>query len=189
MKFEAKEVTLNDGRKVILKSHDKGEGQNILDMLVQCAEDTYFLANYPEELENRTVESEEEWIQNGIENPNEIHIGAYVDGKCVGNCGICTVMGFKIKTRHRASFGIGITKQYCNSGLGSIMIKEALTWAKNAGYEQVELGVFSDNKRAFHLYESNGFIQTSIIPKAFKLKDGSYRDEIMMTCFFDSEER
>ena len=38
----------------------------------------------------------------------------------------------------------------------------------------------SDNARAIHLYEKVGFERYGIQPRAFKLKDGTYRDEIIM---------
>ena len=49
------------------------------------------------------------------------------------------------------------------------------------------LGAFLDgklvcegNERGISLYNKKGFIQCGRIPKAFKLKDGTYRDEILM---------
>ena len=48
------------------------------------------------------------------------------------------------------------------------------------GYEQIELGVFADNKRAQNLYKKNGFEVWGNTKNAFKLKDGTYRDEIIM---------
>ena len=48
------------------------------------------------------------------------------------------------------------------------------------GYEQVELGVFSDNKRAQALYKKHGFEVWGYSKNAYKLKDGTYRDEIIM---------
>lgn len=48
------------------------------------------------------------------------------------------------------------------------------------GYEQIELGVFADNKRAQYLYKKNGFEVCGNTKNAFKLKDGTYRDEIIM---------
>ena len=52
--------------------------------------------------------------------------------------------------------------------------------ARANGFEQLELGVYSDNSRAIHLYEKFGFERYGIQPRAFKLKDGTYRDEIIM---------
>ena len=48
------------------------------------------------------------------------------------------------------------------------------------GYEQIELGVFSDNEKAKALYKKYGFEVWGNTKNAFKLKDGTYRDEIMM---------
>ena len=50
---------------------------------------------------------------------------------------------------------------------------------RKGGSEKVEL-VYSDNARAIHLYEKFGFERYGIHPRAFKLKDGTYRDEIIM---------
>lgn len=56
--------------------------------------------------------------------------------------------------------------------------------AKKNGFEQIELGVFADNPRAIHVYEKAGFQKVGIQPRAFKLQDGSYVDEIEMVKFF-----
>lgn len=52
--------------------------------------------------------------------------------------------------------------------------------AKANGFEQLELGVFEDNTEAIHIYEKFGFQKYGVQPRAFKLKDGTYRDEIIM---------
>ena len=58
--------------------------------------------------------------------------------------------------------------------------------AKNApamGYTQMELGVYSDNERAIRLYETLGFERWGVLRCAFRLPDGTYRDEIQMGLF------
>ena len=53
-------------------------------------------------------------------------------------------------------------------------------------YEQLELGVFDDNKRAQALYKKHGFEVWGCSKNAYKLKDGTYRDEIIMgRCYED----
>lgn len=47
----------------------------------------------------------------------------------------------------------------------------------------MKLGVASDNERAIRLYEKKGFRKTGETPKALKLEDGNYYDEILMTKF------
>lgn len=75
------------------------------------------------------------------------------------------------------------------------MLELALEQAWENGFEQLELGVFSDNERAIRLYEKYGFQKTGVSPRAFKLKDGTYRDEILMVrmkkedfFFYDTED-
>ena len=65
------------------------------------------------------------------------------------------------------------------------MLDIALEQAKKNGFEQVELGVFEDNLRAIHLYKKCGFKKVGIQPRAFKLKDGTYRDEVQMVHIFN----
>ena len=70
-------------------------------------------------------------------------------------------------------------------GLGSFMMAIALEQARANGYEQVELGVYSDNARARHLYSKMGFKEYGINPRAFKLPDGTYCDEIIMAYIYE----
>ena len=43
--------------------------------------------------------------------------------------------------------------------------------------------MFADNERAIYLYRKLGFTEMGCIPKAFLLKDGTYRDEVQMVKF------
>ena len=76
--------------------------------------------------------------------------------------------------------GISIEQKYWGCGLGSYLMQLAIDQARANSFEQLELGVYSDNSRAIHLYEKFGFERYGIQPRAFKLKDGTYRDEIIM---------
>ena len=105
------------------------------------------------------------------------------DGSVVGNVGIFPI-GERFKVRHRASLGIAVVQEYWNTGLGTVLINGAIDLARKAGYEQLELGVFSDNSSALHLYQKLGILEVGSMPKAFKLPDGSYSDEIMMVLPF-----
>ena len=63
----------------------------------------------------------------------------------------------QFKVRHRASLGIAVVQECWNTGLGTVLINGAIDLARKAGYEQLELGVFSDNSSAIHLYQKLGF--------------------------------
>ena len=46
--------------------------------------------------------------------------------------------------------------------------------------KEEERGKHEDRTQRIHLYEKFGFERYGIQPRAFKLKDGTYRDEIIM---------
>lgn len=85
-----------------------------------------------------------------------------------------------MKTSHRATIAIAILKDYWNLGIGSAMFEELVAAAQNRGTEIMELEFIEGNDRARHLYEKFGFRVVSEKPNAFKLKDGTYRNEFYM---------
>ena len=88
---------------------------------------------------------------------------------------------FHIKDRHRGTIGIGVTPKYQGVGIGSLLFDEIINIAKNReGATQLELGVIKDNFAAKRLYTSKGFVKTGDVPRAIRLKDGTYLDEEMM---------
>ena len=143
--------------------------------------ETQFLTRYPEECDEDIPQIERE-LALMANDAASFRVSAFYDNHMIGDLGV-TAVGSRIKNHHRAYLGISIQQSYCNMGLGKRMMETALEYAKKIGFEQVELGVFSDNERAIHLYEQVGFVRYGAAPKAFKLKDGSYRDEILMVRF------
>ena len=113
------------------------------------------------------------------ESPVNFEVGAFAGEKLVGEFGVAQLRPH-IKYRHRAVMGISVRKEYWGCGLGSYLMQLAIDQTRANGFEQLELGVYSDNSRAIHLYEKFGFERYGIQPRAFKLKDGTYRDEIIM---------
>ncbi|MGB9756228.1 MAG: GNAT family N-acetyltransferase, partial [Candidatus Bathyarchaeales archaeon] len=52
--------------------------------------------------------------------------------------------------------------------------------ASKMGLKVLTLSAFATNRRAIHVYEKVGFVQTGVIPRKH-FKDGKYIDEIIMT--------
>lgn len=166
---------------VCFKSPSVDDALQLCHLRYTTASETYFMARYPEEVQ-LDVEAMKTRIKQKLDDSQELHIAAYINNQIVGDL-IISKISNNLKLQHRASLGISILKEYCNLGLGHKMIEIALHQAKLNGFEQVELGVFEDNDRAIHLYEKLGFKTIGKIPNAFKLKDGTYRDEILMVNF------
>lgn len=185
MQIQQKEYTLKDGRKIVLRNPEPKDAQSLLDYMKQVSEETHYLVRYPEEVK-MSLQEEENFVERVGHSEKDIMMTAFVGDKVIGNTSIMR-FGEQIKFRHRGSLAIALVKEYWNSGLGTIMMKEVLSYAKEAGFEQVELGVYEDNERAIHLYEKIGFEKCGIIPRAFKLKDDTYRDEVQMIYYIDKE--
>lgn len=183
MIIQPRPITLKDGRKVVLRSAAPEDAKPMIAFLRQIAEETHFLMRYPEEAVSN-VEQEKRFISALQDAPRDFMLCAYDRDRPVGNVSIRAI-GPHIKVRHRGGLGISVIREYWSAGLGTVLMEEAIRLARELSYEQVELGVYSDNERARHLYEKTGFRPCGAIPHAFRLKDGTYRDEIQMVRTLD----
>lgn len=174
-------ATLKNGTTLTLRSPKPADAAQLNAYLRQTSGETHFMVRYPEECD-QTLEAAQSRLQAMLDDERSFMLAAFLDGELVGNCGI-NAMGRQYKMRHRASLGISIKQKAWGLGLGTLLITRALEQAKENGFTQVELGVFEDNNRAQALYRKLGFTEMGRIPKAFLLKDGTYRDEIQMVCF------
>ena len=177
MIFEDKPITLKDGRTAILKSPCVEDAEKLLNYIKKACSETEFLLRYPEEW-NINIEQEEAWINHLRSSSDTLGITCYIDGNITGNCEIRFHGG--IKTSHRATVAIAILQDYWNLGIGSAMFEALISAAENHGTEILELSFLKGNIRAQHLYEKYGFCIVAEIPNAFKLKDGTYLNEIHM---------
>ena len=184
MLYREKEFTLKDGSRVTLRSALKEDAAMIRDFMIKTADQTDFLLSTSDDFRKKTVEDEEKWIESRIGGDGYILI-VMKDDEMIANSDISFLNGH-VKERHRSAVGITVDKNYWNKGVGTIIFEELIKLAKkHEGTEQIELGVISANQRARHLYEKMGFRETGIVPKALKLPDGTYLDEILMTRFLD----
>ena len=177
MKIESRIFTLPNGEVLTVRSLCADDAEALVAFRNAIYSETYFMARYPEEEQN--LEAVRKGLAGSESSALNFEVGAFAGEKLVGEFGVAQVRPH-IKYRHRAVMGISVLKDYWGCGLGSFLMQMAVDQAKANGFEQLELGVFSDNSRAIHLYEKFGFVRCGTMPHAFKLKDGTYRDEIMM---------
>lgn len=178
MKYQEEEITLRDGRKVMFGSAQEKDAQQMIDFMKIVSSETVFMLRYGEEIRD-DVDFEKKLIKDMLDNERGMFLTVFDGDRIVANCHIAPVHEI-IKMRHRCEFGIGIIQEYCDSGLGTIMMTKIIEKAKEWNYEKIELGVFADNKRAIALYKKMGFKEYGRLPKACKLKDGTYIDQVCM---------
>lgn len=157
------------------------DAKSLLEYLHRVHMETDFLMSYPDEIV-KSVEEEKTFLKNFLQDEKQFLLCAFVGEKVIGSVGVGVVL-HKRKGKHRASLGISVCKKYWGKGIGRKLMEEALQKIKFLEYEQVELGVFQNNERAFHLYGTLGFQEWGRVKNAFKQKDGNYQDEVIMGLF------
>lgn len=113
--------------------------------------------------------------------PNSHQFAAVTAGgreKAIGMVGLNVSASPRL--RHSASLGIMVHQDYQNQGVGAALMRTALDLADNwLMLVRVELGVYTDNERAIHLYEKMGFEVEGTRRKA-AIRNGTYVDELVM---------
>ncbi|MDD6794788.1 MAG: GNAT family N-acetyltransferase [Clostridiaceae bacterium] len=178
MKYTEKTIKLKDGTECILRSPEINDAKDMIEYMRMTSGETHFMVRYPEEIK-LTEDKEKELIKETLNSNNDMMIAAFVGGILAGNAGVNCYRNH-IKIKHRAVFGISIKEEFWNLGIGNILVEESIKEARKMGFDQIELTVFSDNIKAQNLYKKHGFEVCGTVKNGYRLKDGSYRDEIMM---------
>lgn len=178
MHFEAKTITLKDGRSATLRNPCKADAQALIDYMIDTAAETDFVLRYPEEIV-MTVEKEEAFIAAVNDSPNDLMIVCEVEGRIAGNCHLA--FGSKIKTRHRGDIAIALYRAFWGLGIGTAMFEAMIAAARaREGVKQLELEFIEGNSRGRALYEKMGFRITAVRPEHICLKDGTLLNEYIM---------
>ena len=183
MFYQAKEFVLKNGLKVVFRSPEVEDAEQLIEQIISTAGTTDYLLSTPEDFDEykRDIKKERDLIEWSKTDRGQWII-VCVDNKIVGNC---SMRFFKhVKDQHRGTIGIALDKDYRGLGIGSILFDEMIKIAKETpGVEQIELDVVDGNERGYRLYKSKGFVETGRIPHQLKLKDGTYLDGINMVLF------
>jgi RimJ/RimL family protein N-acetyltransferase len=177
MKFAPIQVTLKNGIEITLREVLISDAARMIEYVQGFVYESEFVPLVEGEF-NPTLEEEEKILQSYIIRENALFLVAEYDGNIVGNINI-DGQSRKI-LQHTAVFGMGMWKQWQNIGLGTVILTEAIQWAKrNPILEMLWLQVYAENEAGLALYRKMGFIEHGITPNFFKQND-RYYDEILM---------
>ncbi len=171
-------ITLNDERKVQIRSALPGDGVKIHAYLRALGESTPFILTNaadmrePEVYEQNAQKSADGsmYVLNAIDPEN---------GKIIA----CTSLhpGSRAKIAHAAGLGTGVLPEWQGVGLGSWMLNRAIEDMKNRpDILRLELTVMNGNDHARRMYEQAGFAVEGVKPRSIRQPDGSFNDEILM---------
>jgi RimJ/RimL family protein N-acetyltransferase len=166
------QITLRDGRKILLRAARPDDAVDLLDIQRQVFEEG--ISNVSDELE--TLEERKEEIEKLGE--GRLWLVAEHNGKVVGSLELHRSP--PVFLHHHLFLAIELHRKYRGGGIGSALMKQGAAWAKHHGYEFIRLGVLDSNPRAKALYERLGYRAYGHLPNFVKRRDGSYVGDTMM---------
>ena len=162
-----KTVILKTGELCTIRTAVGADAAGVLRCFLGTHEETDNMLTLPGEC-TITEEEERAFLDERAQQTDGVELCAVVDGVLAGMAGFGAI-GQHIKVRHRASFGIGILRDYWGRGIGRALTTACIALAKEAGYRQLELDVVADNAAALALYKSCGFAEYGCNPLGFHI--------------------
>jgi len=109
----------------------------------------------------------------------QVYVCHSLRGEVVG--GFYLKANYSGRSSHIANAAYMICEVYRGKGIGSLLIKASLHFAKDLGLLAMQFNmVLSQNKLAIKLYERLGFNVIGTIPQAVRNPDGSFQDGYVM---------
>lgn len=181
MIIEEKYIRLKNGRNALLCSPRPDDAETLIDFLKKTSAETDFLLRGTED-NVMSIDDERIYIEKNRESEDQLMICCFVDDngeyRFAGNCGLSFNLHRKIA--HRAKIGIAVLKEFWSNGIGTALMNEAEHAARERGVLQLELEFIESNTRARALYEKCGYRTVGVHPDAFRMLDGSFKNEYLM---------
>ncbi len=184
--IEPKTLTLRDGACVKLRSPAEDDAPRLLAYIDAVRRETTGILFAPED-ELPTLEWERNWIRGNREKTGIQIMAEDEAGNMIALCSAGSDARYRI--RHRADIGISVRAAWCERGLGTLLMKELVAWARaEPSVEVLTLGVYADNPRALRVYEKVGFTRDG--ERRWHVKrDGQFVNEVMMSCWVGEQPR
>ena len=177
MKFQPKTYKLKIGKSIKVRVPELDEVQRVIDLKRSYIENTKTIPLVLDEYPNN-VENELRLIADYGESLNSLLLVAEYENEFIGN--IDLTGSKRSKMFHTAMIGMGVKEKWRNQGLGRILMKSVIDWAKNnSEIEIIWLDVYASNELGYTLYRNTGFKVSGIICDFFKDENG-YVDKVQM---------
>ncbi len=182
MKVKPHEIVLKNGEKVTLRSAAVSNAENLLRHLRITHTESYKNLNQSVNFWSQfSVSDEEKNLTDFESSQSKFMLVADFEGQIVGGLGFVGQQSEFLK--HSARIGMSIQHSFCNSGLGTEMMKYALSRGKEGGFHRVELTVRTYNLAGIALYEKSGFKRIGLL-KDIAFIDGQFVDEYSYQLIF-----
>ena len=175
-----KTFTAKDGRNVTLRTLKWEDLDDLMELINSLVDEKAEIAR----AERVSREDEAEWLPkmlSSLERDELFFLVADVGGKVVASSDIHILSGDE---KHVGVLGIVVKNGFRSLGIGTEMMKILVEQGTSLGLKVLMLYVFATNKRAVHVYEKVGFVETGKIPRKH-FREGQYIDEVIMAKLID----
>ena len=178
MQLDPQTIVLKNGNSIIIRNCNVEDAAQLMHCVKTYLNDSDYIPKESDEF-NLTIEQEMIWIRSLNESPNSLLLVAEHEGTIIGNIDL-TGSGRRMMM-HTAVIGMGMLKEWRNTGVGTALMNTAISWARNnSPLELVWLQVYLQNESGIALYRKMNFEENGIIKNYFKHK-GKYFDVLTMS--------
>lgn len=179
MKYSSSEILLKNKETVSIEICNAEDAEELIKTVKTYLADSKYMLTGPDDFDP-LLEEERIWIRSFLENENSLLLIARQGSKILGNIDITG--GKREIIKHTAVIGMGLLKEWRNTGLGTALLNKGIEWAKqNPLLEILWLQVFSENTAAITIYKKAGFEIDGVQKRFFKTKDIIYYDNVIMS--------
>lgn len=176
-----KKATTSD-KEIYIQEAEKKHAAALIEYVKKVSDETDYLTFGSNEFK-KSIEEEEAIIEHHKLARNRIFILAIMNDEIVGILNVNASP--KKRLEHIAEFGLSVLKVHWNKGVGTLLLKYLITWAKeNEVIRKVNLKVLTTNESAIKLYKKLGFEVEGLIKRDFYLNK-EFQDSLVMGLIID----
>ncbi len=150
------DYNLKNGKQLKIREAVPNDASELLKYLNTVGGETDYLT-FGKDGMRLSLEQEMAFIDAKRKDESQLFIVGTVDEEIVATLGIVT--GKRKRISHCGEFGMSVSKDYWNLGIGSLMMDYLQDWVERRGIiKKINLLVRTDNIRAINLYLKKGFL-------------------------------
>ena len=168
---------------LLIREAEISDASEVIALLDQIGQESNFTSL--DENGISMAESEmQTFIDKQAQSENQITLLAFLNDELAGIINVTADQ--RPRVRHIGDIFLGIKKTFWGSGLGSILMEEAIEWAKTSGViRRLQLTVQKRNLAAIHLYEKMGFVTEGLQERGACIERGEFLDVYLMGKLID----
>lgn len=182
MKVILGETELKDGRRLVLRTPDTEDAEQMLAYINRIGGESNNLLFGKNGFSHMTLEQEKQYIESLSKTKNALMVVGEIDNQIVSVSQIRGEASERIA--HNFELSISVSRDCWNIGVGSAAMKELIRFAESHGAKNILLGVKASNISAIRMYEKFGFVPIGVHRNFFNV-NGVFDDEILMDLYID----